>query len=365
MTFGRPPPSQKSTRALLFEIAIGGVAATDTAAAGARAPARPPGGWQWQAATASPRDLAQQQCTAEGMGRRQQRGLTTAGVLAVLALWSMGALPHQGNQQGHMPAAAATRAAGDTAPLLLVAILSSRGHFGRRELMRNSLRTQARSALARSGESFYDAAAGAVQVVFVVGKGCDIPREARRPQTQCPDNRTLSVPERVAWQLNDLAAINDVRSPDQVDGSQRCGERTCVSEQPRRNPSQPGPGYVTIDLEDSNGHLASQLQEAQLLKEQETHGDIERVDVVDEYSSSAEKMRAFVLQRTAPRPPPQPEEAAAVPPSPQFTGSDRNRPFQFLLKLDDDNVCDIARITCGLAKLVGSTQVRRYIHVHA
>jgi hypothetical protein len=55
------------------------------------------------------------------------------------------------------------------------------------------------------------------------------------------------------------------------------------------------------------------------------------VDVVDEYGLSAEKMKRFITQQSAGR-------------------------FQFILKLDDDAVCDLGRIVCSLAAFAQSAQ---------
>ena len=123
---------------------------------------------------------------------------------------------------------------------------------------------------------------------------------------------------------NDLLTINDVVTPGKVDFSLRCGESSCV---PR--PDQP---YNKINLADPSGQRASQRQEQSLIREHAQYGDIARVDEVDEYSRSSAKMKAFIRKLGT---------------DPATAG------VQFFLKLDDDNVCDVARIACGETQSLG------------
>ena len=131
----------------------------------------------------------------------------------------------------------------------------------------------------------------AVQVIFVVGSPCAIPQEFRRPATRCP-------------------AAPGVKAA--------CGERQC----------EWASSTHTGTPVDADEHTEA------LLEEQSTHNDLLIVDTVDEYSRSAEKMKAMILLLAQQR-----------------------QTFEYLLKLDDDNVVDLARVACGLAAVSGSARI--------
>jgi hypothetical protein len=202
-----------------------------------------------------------------------------------------------------------------------------------------------------------EVAGSAIRLHFVVGAGCAIPRESRTPQTRCPDRRPLNNAQRGRLGADDTLTVNDVVAPGTVDFSQRCvsrpfsswnrsilteiylchacscqeilrtetagqGESACVGQAGR---------YTPIDLADPAGTRASQRKEKSLLREDAQFGDVARIDVVDEYSKSSHKMAAY-LKKIATEP--------------------ETRNFKFMLKLDDDNMCDVARIACGLAAMI-------------
>jgi len=90
----------------------------------------------------------------------------------------------------------------------------------------------------------------------------------------------------------------------------------------------------------------SQRQEAALVQEQAEHGDIVRVDVIDEYSNSAQKMKAFIRAT---------QTYSSSWPAATAPSGGRRHQFQYMLKLDDDNVCDLGRIVCSLVALSPTT----------
>jgi hypothetical protein len=232
-------------------------------------------------------------------------------------------------------------------PLLLIAILSARGgsHFRRRQLIRQSVATQSRPTLDGSPFLLEAGVAAAVKIVFVVGSGCDVPVRNRLQQSRCPDTRPLTEEQWKAWEASPHMSRNDVickhpaneaqaqlgEYPAQhscwhVDWSQRCGAHYCVAD-----PAKGTTERINLMRDDTD--------ELALEKEQEQHGDIFRVQAVDEYSRSAEKMRLFILQIGG-----------------HGGAGEGSVPAHHLLKLDDDNVIDLARVLCTLSATLQRSQ---------
>lgn len=225
-------------------------------------------------------------------------------------------------------------------PMLLVAILSARGHARRRQLMRQALRLQSRSS---QSQPFMTQTPGAARIVFIVGAGCTLPQQARKPLTILPDNRPLTSQQHAEWDNNPTLSRNEVicnfpanakqtikvQHPAdgcwKIDWSQRCGESSCEVAPGKEH----WPRVNLTSLPDS--------EELALLNEQTQYGDVFRVDSVDEYSRSAQKMVRFILEVSG--------------------GGKGTPPFRHFVKLDDDNLFDVGRVTCGLAKLHDDTKL--------
>jgi hypothetical protein len=86
--------------------------------------------------------------------------------------------------------------------------------------------------------------------------------------------------------------------------------------------------------------LSQDATELALREEAAIHKDIYRTGTIDEYSRSAEKMAAFIKHFGTPEHSPQ---------------------FEFVLKLDDDNMVDVARVMCTLANTAPSAYLRATI----
>ena len=200
----------------------------------------------------------------------------------------------------------------------------------------------------------------------VVGAGCDIPVRHRKQQERCPDTRTLTDTQWEQWEAAPFMSKNEVicKYPKDaaqkklvsyptepgcwhVDWSQRCGAHSCVAEDSSTTTATTSTGHdhsklpLRIDLREEDS------DELALKKEQEAHGDIFRVKTVDEYSRSAEKMKEFLLQLSAGS-----SSLSSDGSSSSSSSSSSMPPFRHLLKLDDDNLIDLARIACGLSVAV-------------
>jgi hypothetical protein len=166
-------------------------------------------------------------------------------------------------------------------------VLSGRSNVMRRKLLRRSLASSPVLSDPRLRM--------AVKTVFLVGSACTIPT-AERAQPICSGRGA------------------------------RCGQHACER---RQHDGKEGQQYSTMLGE------ADVVEELSLEAEQRQHGDLVRLQTVDEYSRSAEKVREFVLRL------------------PQLGHS-----FQYLVKLDDDSMIDVARLLCGLAKFSNADEVK-------
>ena len=198
--------------------------------------------------------------------------------------------------------ASAASAAATSPPLLFVAVLSARGNFQRRTALRNHMDSQYRPALHGSHFMELPGVKEAVSMQFIVGAGCAIPPSLRAPATGARP---------------------------------KAGGITCRWADGHRCATLPSgaPGCELLEL------ATADPEEQALMDEQNTFGDLVRVPSVDEYSTSAAKMAAFAAELHSPT------RAAAGGVGGSLLAV---AAAPFVLKLDDDNVFDLARILCAL-----------------